>query len=86
MATARAVRSIFQELADLFGSSPTREQVLKFHPSKAHQRRARTLLIKQNEGRRLTDDEQREMDEFAQAELFMGLVKAKLRVQKAPQP
>ena len=82
MAITQATRGIFQELADLFAACPSREQMLEFRPSKALQRRARVLLTKQGQ-ERLSDDEERELDEFRQAEFFMGLLKAKLHAQKA---
>ncbi len=84
MATVSSATSIFQELADLFASCPTREEILKFHPSRVLQQHASALLRKQREGLGLSDEEQRELDEFTQAELFMRLVKAKLHVRKAP--
>jgi hypothetical protein len=82
MPTARAVPDAFQEISELFASSPTRNQVLKFRPSKALQRRARALLNKQ-ERSNLTEDEQTELNEMLHAETFMRLVKAKLRARAA---
>ena len=80
MATVQTAPNILLELADLFASNPTRDRVLKFHPSKETQKRARDLLAKQG-ATRLTDAEQHELDEFLHAETFMRLVKAKLHAQ-----
>jgi DnaJ-domain-containing protein 1 len=80
MATVQTAPSILEELADLFASNPPRDRVLKFHPSKEIQKRARDLLARQGEAR-LTDAEQHELDEFLHAEMFMRLVKAKLHAQ-----
>lgn len=85
MAAVHTTSSILQELADLFASGPTRDQVLKFHPSKGIQARARYLLARQGQAR-LSDAEQRELDEFLHAETFMRLVKANLHAQAASRP
>ena len=78
MANVQVAPSIWDELADLFVSVPTQEQILKFRPSNVVQERARYLLARQGE-MRLTDAEQHELDEFVHAEMFMRLVKARLR-------
>ncbi len=77
MANIQTAPSIWEELAGLFGSGPL--QVLQVRPSQVIQEKARYLLARQKE-MRLTDAEQRELDEFVCAEMFMRLVKAKLRV------
>ena len=74
--------SIFHELADLFASTPSRRQLVKYRPPKKLQRKALNLLAKQGEGT-LTNDEQRELDEFLHAEVLMRLVKAKARAAKS---
>ena len=84
MATVELVPSIFRELADLFASGPTLARVLRFRPSKDLQRRVRALLLKQNQGKRLTDQEQQLMDECQHAEYFMQLLKAKIRAGAGP--
>jgi hypothetical protein len=83
MTTARATRSVFQELSDLFASDPSRDQILDFRPSKGLQRRARTLLVRNNKGT-LTYQQEQELNEFIHAEMFMTLLKAKLRAQTGP--
>jgi hypothetical protein len=69
---------LFVELANFFASSPTREQILKFHPSSALERRASHLLEKLREND-LNDDERRQLDEFEHGELLMRRIKARLR-------
>jgi hypothetical protein len=85
MAVTRTVPGIFQELADLFASGPSRKQLLNYRPSKGLQERAQTLLAKQDEGG-LTEEERQDLDEFLQAETLMRLVKAKIRARRASQP
>ncbi len=86
MATAKAASSILHEIADLIASAPTGEQLLKYRPSKALQRRAHALLTKQNKGRPLTREEQQDLSEFMYAESLMGLLQAKLHAQKPTRP
>ena len=83
MATAQDKSGIFHELADLLATGPTPKRILQYRPSQTLQRRAQTLLSKQGEGS-LSYLEQRELDEFLNAEFFIRLVKAKLRVEKGP--
>jgi hypothetical protein len=83
MATTQTRSTIFQELADLFTSKPSRVKLLRFRPSPESQKRAQTLLEKQG-AESLTADEHRQLDEFLHAELFIRLVKARLRRLKAP--
>jgi len=68
---------LLEEIADLMAASPTREQLLEFRPSTSVQSRASELLEKQNAGT-VTAEEQRELDQFEQAELLMRLVRARL--------
>lgn len=69
---------LFVELANFFASSPTRERILKFHPSAALEKRASRLLekMRQNE---LSDDERCELEELKHGELLMRRIKARLR-------
>ena len=69
---------LFVELANFFATSPTREQVLKFHPSAALERRASRLLEKMHDND-LSDDESRELEELKHGELLMRRIKARLR-------
>lgn len=66
------------ELVNFFASSPTHEQVLKFHPSPALERRASRLLEKMR-ANDMSDDERRELEELKHGELLMRRLKARLR-------
>jgi hypothetical protein len=70
-----------EEIAEFLASSPTREQLLNFHPSEEVQQRAGELLAKLKNGR-LTEEEQQELDQFVHIERLMGLVKATLHAKK----
>lgn len=83
MSTVQHPSRILEEIADLFASCPNREQLLGFRPSSAVQQRASELLAKQNDGT-TTDEEQRELDQYEQAEVLMRLVKARLKTQASP--
>ena len=82
MAIAETPFRIMEEIADLFASSPSRDDLLAFRPSPAVQQRATELLDRQADGE-ATPDNHRELDQFAQAELLMRLVKARLRTPAA---
>ncbi len=82
MAITRTAPGIFEELSELFASSPSHKQLLVYRPSDGLQQRARDLLAKQGEGR-LTEEERQQLDEFLHAEALMRLVKAKIRAQQA---
>ena len=56
--------------------------LLAYRPSPAVQQRATELLDRQADGE-ATPDDQRELDQFAHAELLMRLVKARLRTPAA---
>ena len=79
MAKSQIATGCFDELADFLVSRPSREQLLKYRPSKTLQRRASELLLKQNEGE-ISLEERRELDQFAFAEVLMRLIKAKARL------
>ena len=66
------------ELVNFLASSPTHEQVLKFHPSPALERRASRLLEKMC-ANDISDDERRELEELKHGELLMRRLKARLR-------
>lgn len=85
MATVEKVSRLLDEISDFFASVPTREQLLNFRPSPRLQRQVEELLAKQNQGR-IADDEKRQLDEFVRVELFMRLVKTKVRGTKGSQP
>jgi hypothetical protein len=74
----RLQRRVFAEIADFLASSPTREQILDYHPSPRLQRRASELLRKLREDE-LTDQDRNELDEFGHAEALIRMLKTKLR-------
>ena len=78
MASVTSPARIFDEIADLIASEPDRETLLAYRPSQPALDRASELLQKNREGS-LTADEQHELDQFTQAELFLRLVKARVR-------
>src|SRR5438552_13196632 len=82
MAQDRIRTTIIQELADLFSSQPSRQHLLDFRPSRSLQKRARNLLLKQNNGEATCRD-QHELDEFEFAEILVRLIKADLRTQRS---
>lgn len=79
MSTAPTASTLFDEIATLFASGPSPEQILQFRPSQASVDRAAELL-ELNRQDALDDDSRAELDEFEKAELLMRLVKARIRV------
>jgi hypothetical protein len=82
MAKTRRTTSFSREIADLIASTPTREQILSFHPSEQVQQRVRDLLEKLR-ANRLTAEEEWELNQFEHAEVLIQLVKARVRAGKA---
>ena len=78
MTTIGTTYRLLEEIADLFASSPSREQLLNFRASESVQERVRELLTKLNAGR-ISQDEQRELNQYEQVEMLIRLVKARLR-------
>jgi hypothetical protein len=79
MPALKTTTSFLQELAEFLASRPTPQQLLKYRPSKAVQRRAEMLLLKNNEGD-ISIEEKRELDQMACTEVLLRLIKAKLRL------
>lgn len=73
--------SLIEELADLFASRPTSEQILDYRPSASVVARAGELLERQREGS-LAPDEVSELEQFSQAEMLMRLIKARIRTDR----
>ena len=71
------VPRVLDEIATLLASNPSRDQLLEFQPSDDVRQRAQELLQTGNSSS-LSPDEQRELDQFEQAEILMRLVKARL--------
>jgi len=78
MPTTEAASKIFEEIARLFGSGPTDEQILSFRPS-AHVADRASQLLQLNRTGQLGDDLRHELDQYEQAELLMRMVKAQIR-------
>lgn len=62
MAIAETPFRIMEEIADLFASGPSRDDLLAFRPSSAAGQRATELLDRQADGE-ATSDDQRELDQ-----------------------
>ncbi len=73
---------VVDELAEFIARHPSDEEILNFHASEAVQSRVSELLEK-NRSVGLTDDEEREMDEYEYIEHLVIMLKAKthLRMQ-----
>jgi hypothetical protein len=81
MSTTEAASKVFEEIAQLFGSGPTDEQILNFRPSADVAQRASQFLSLNRTGQ-IDDDLKRELDQYEQAELLMLLVKARIRARQ----
>lgn len=81
MAALQDRLSILAELADFLAGGPSANQILKFQPSAEASGRARLLLLRKNEGT-ATSAELQELSEFEHFEVFMRLLKARLRAAK----
>jgi hypothetical protein len=77
MSVGEVAPSLWEEIADLLTSDASPEEIVAFRPSAEVQQRVRELLHKSSAGELSADDE-RELLQFEQAELFMRLVKARL--------
>ncbi|MEO1647140.1 MAG: hypothetical protein AAFR67_18285 [Chloroflexota bacterium] len=76
-------RAVFDVITDFLATSPSPETLLAYHFPDDLQKRADYLIEKNGEGD-LTIDEQKELDDFVQADEMMTLlkVKTKLRLKK----
>lgn len=83
MATVQSPGRVLEEIAELFASGPSPDEVLNFRLSSSTEQRARELLEREREGQ-LSLEERRELEQFEQAELLMRLIKARLRAQGRP--
>ena len=73
-----AAEKSYEEIVDLFARGGGSGAVLAFRPSEDAQARMRELLSKSKTSA-LADDEQAELDRFAELERLMQLVKARAR-------
>lgn len=83
MSVGEVAPSLWEEIADLLTSDASPEEIVAFRPSAEVQQRVRELLHKSSAGE-LSVDEERELSQFEQAELFMRLVKARLLPRTGP--
>jgi hypothetical protein len=68
--------AIWNEIDEFLVSTPTPEQILAFRPSAEAQERLRYLL-EQNQNRKLSADEEAELDETMAVENFMRRLKVR---------
>jgi hypothetical protein len=83
MAVTQNIPRVLDEVCEFLASAPSREQLVKFRFSEAVQQRARELLGKLKNGR-LTDEEQKELDQIGSFEMLLGLVSARIRANRVP--
>ncbi len=76
---AIAQGTALEEVLEFLVSSPTPQQIVAFRPSIATQEHIRHLLDA-NQKRKLTTDEESELEEFDQIEHLMRMLKAKARL------
>jgi len=81
VATVETPATYLDEILDFLASAPSSEQMLNYRPSQQVQQRARDLLAKQNRGL-LTPEEEEELDQFGQAEMFMQLLAARIHARR----
>jgi hypothetical protein len=81
MSTPEAASKVFEEIAQLFGSRPTDEQIISFRPSAQVIQRASQLLQLNRTGQ-MDDELEHELDQYEQAELLMRMVKAQIRARQ----
>jgi hypothetical protein len=85
MPAKRRTSWLTEEIADFLASCPSREQLLRYHPSVEVQERARELLEKSKSGR-ISADEEWELDQFEHAEMLLQLIKARVRAERVSRP
>jgi len=78
MSTVESTSRILEEIAELFASVPSRDEMLDFRPCESVQERARDLLDQSATGR-LSPEDEYDLEQFHIAEMLMRLVKARLR-------
>jgi hypothetical protein len=78
MAKRQRLPLLWDEIAVLLTSGSSPATILSYRLPRSLERRAQRLLAK-SKRRRLTPDEERDLFQFDQAELFLRLVKARLR-------
>jgi hypothetical protein len=81
MSTTQTAAKVFEEIAELFGSCPTDDQILDYRPSAEVVQRASHLLSLNRNGS-INDELKLELDHYEQAELLMRMVKARIRARQ----
>jgi preprotein translocase subunit Sec63 len=76
--TSAPAELLFDEILEFLASSPTAEQIVGYQPPVALQQRLSDLL-ERNRSARLSDDEQKELDEFLRMNRLMSRLKLKAR-------
>jgi hypothetical protein len=85
MTVAETQARVLDELAAFLASGPSREELLAFRFSEQTRQRAHELLDKLRDGH-LTEEEERELDQFEQADLLMQLVAARIHAARVRHP
>lgn len=78
MSTSAAFSKVLEEIAVLFASALSDEQILSFRPSVEVVDRASQLLAL-NRQQQLDEERLHELEQYEQAELLMRMVKAQVR-------
>lgn len=78
MTTIDPAHSLFDEILDLLASTPTPEQIIDYHPSKALQLRLNELLERNRNGV-LNAHESAELDESSRMNHLVSMLKIRAR-------
>lgn len=68
----------YDEYLEFLTSAPTLEQIVHFDPSEETKTRIQYLFATQD-GKRLTEEEKKELDEYTKAAYFMGMLQVRAR-------
>ena len=78
MSSVESPSRIFEEIATLFATAPTANEILEFRPSEKTKQRVSELLELNRQGK-LDEKLTSEFDQYEQAEMLMRLVKARIQ-------
>jgi hypothetical protein len=84
LVTAAPAETLLEEITDFLASIPTAEEILAFKPSEQLNQRLHDLLNHAGEGM-LTDQEERELNEFLRVSHLLKMLKGKVRLKFATQ-
>ncbi|MEX0715958.1 MAG: hypothetical protein WD066_05195 [Planctomycetaceae bacterium] len=80
MSVVESPVNLLEEVASFLATNPSRDELLEFKPSAAARQRAHELLeLMRND--ELTEQDEKELEQFQNVELLMRLLKAKLRAE-----